>query len=127
MAKGWWKLVHTKDFVESSHDKTTTEKRDSIGQIKPTDWHTVKYGCVEGKYLYNRCHLIGYKLTVEKANKKNLITGARYLNIDGMLPLENMLAGYIKETYNHVLYRMTSIFDNDKPCGFPCIDGNRIG
>lgn len=96
-----------------STDTMPTEERGSIGQIKPTGWHTVKYNCVDGKYLYNRCHLIGYQLTAENANEKNLITGTRYLNVDGMLPFENMVADYIKETDNHVLYRVTPIFDGD--------------
>ena len=78
--------------------------------IKPTGWHTVKYNCVNGKYLYNRCHLIGYQLTGENANRKNLITGTRSLNVDGMLPFENMVADYVKETGNHVLYRVTPVF-----------------
>ena len=81
--------------------------------IKPTGWHTVKYDIVDGKYLYNRCHLIGYQLTAENANKNNLITGTRYLNVDGMLLFENMVADYIKETNNHVLYRVTPIFTGD--------------
>ena len=71
-----------------------TEERGSIGSVKPTGWHTVKYDNVDGKYLYNRCHLIGYQLSGENANTKNLITGTRYLNIQGMLPFENMVAGY---------------------------------
>ena len=96
-----------------STDTMPTEERGSIGQIKPTGWHTVKYDCVDGKYLYNRCHLIGYQLTAENANEQNLITGTRYLNVDGMLPFENMVADYIKETDNHVLYRVTPIFDGD--------------
>ena len=83
----------------------------SIGQVKPTGWHTVKYDCVDGKYLYNRCHLIGWQLTAENANKQNLITGTRYLNIEGMLPFENMVADYVKETGNHVLYRVTPVFE----------------
>lgn len=87
------------------------EDRESIGQIKPTGWHTVKYDIVEGKYLYNRCHLIGFQLTGENANEKNLITGTRYLNIEGMLPFENMVADYVKETGNHVMYRVTPVFD----------------
>ena len=87
------------------------EKRGSIGQVKPTGWHTVKYDCVDGKYLYNRCHLIGWQLTAENANKQNLITGTRYLNIEGMLPFENMAADYVKETGNHVLYRVTPVFE----------------
>ena len=90
-----------------------TEKRGSISSVKPTGWQTVKYDNVDGKYLYNRCHLIGYQLTAENANKKNLITGTRYLNVDGMLPFENMVADYIKETNNHVLYRVTPIFTDD--------------
>lgn len=91
-------------------DLMPTEKRGDIGSVKPSGWQTVKYDCVDGKYLYNRCHLIGYQLTAENANKKNLITGTRYLNIEGMLPFENMVADYIKETGNHVLYRVTPVF-----------------
>lgn len=87
-----------------------TEEREAIGQIKPTGWHTVRYDCVDGKYLYNRCHLIGYQLTAENANEKNLITGTRYMNVEGMLPFENQVADYIEETSNHVLYRITPIF-----------------
>ena len=90
-----------------------TEERGSIGQVKPTGWHTVKFDNVDGKYLYNRCHLIGYQLTGENANRQNLITGTRYLNIEGMLPFENMVADYVKETKNHVLYRVTPIFDGN--------------
>lgn len=91
-------------------DIMPTEERGTIGQVKPSGWHTVKYDCVNGKYLYNRCHLIGYQLTGENANPKNLITGTRYLNIEGMLPFENMVADYVKETDNHVMYRVTPIF-----------------
>ncbi|WP_331476330.1 DNA/RNA non-specific endonuclease [Anaerostipes sp.] len=91
-------------------DLMPTGKRGPIGMIKPTGWHTVKYDCVDGKYLYNRCHLIGYQLTGENANKRNLITGTRSLNVDGILPFENMVADYIKETGNHVLYRVTPVF-----------------
>lgn len=94
-------------------DIMPTEERGSIGQVKPSGWHTVKYDNVDGKYLYNRCHLIGYQLTGENANERNLITGTRYLNIDGMLPFENMVADYVKESGNHVLYRVTPIFDGD--------------
>jgi DNA-entry nuclease len=90
-----------------------TEDRGSIGQVKPTGWHTVKYDVVDGKYLYNRCHLIGFQLTGENANENNLITGTRYLNIEGMLPFENMIADYVKETKNHVLYRVTPVFKDD--------------
>ena len=92
-------------------DIMPTEERGSIGQVKPTGWHTVKYDIVDGKYLYNRCHLIGYQLTGENANRQNLITGTRYLNIEGMLPIENQIADYVKETGNHVLFRVTPIFD----------------
>lgn len=98
-------------YASIGTDLMPTEERGSIGQIKPTGWHTVKYSVVDGQYLYNRCHLIGFQLTGENANAKNLITGTRYLNIDGMLPFENMVADYIKETKNHVLYRVTPIFD----------------
>ena len=91
-------------------DIMPTEDRGSIGQVKPSGWQTVKYDIVDGKYLYNRCHLIGYQLTGENANTKNLITGTRYLNVEGMLPFENMVADYIKETGNHVIYRVTPIF-----------------
>ena len=91
-------------------DIMPTEERGSIGMVKPAGWHTVKYDCVDGKYLYNRCHLIGFQLTGENANTKNLITGTRYMNINGMLPFENMVADYVKETGNHVMYRVTPIY-----------------
>lgn len=90
-----------------------TEERGEIGQVKPSGWHTVKYDCVDGKYLYNRCHLIGFQLAGENANEQNLITGTRYLNIEGMLPFENLVADYVQETGNHVLYRVTPVFDGD--------------
>lgn len=95
-------------------DIMPTQERGSIGQIKPTGWHTIKYDCIDGKYLYNRCHLIGYQLTGENANEKNLITGTRYLNVNGMLPFENMVADYVKETNNNTLYRVTPVFNNDE-------------
>lgn len=91
-------------------DIMPTEARGSIGMVKPTGWHTVKYDCVDGKYLYNRCHLIGYQLSGENANKQNLITGTRYLNVVGMLPFENQVCSYVKETNNHVLYKVTPIY-----------------
>ena len=94
-----------------STDLVPTEERGSIGQVKPSGWHTVKYDFVDGKYLYNRCHLIGYQLTGENANECNLITGTRYLNVEGMLPFENLVADYIRETGNHVLYRATPVFE----------------
>lgn len=93
-------------------DIMPTEDRGSIGQVKPSGWHTVKYDIVDGKYLYNRCHLIGYQLTGENANKGNLITGTRYLNIEGMLDFENMIADYVKDTGNHVMYRVSPIFED---------------
>lgn len=104
-----------------------TEKRGEIGQVKPSGWHTIKYDCVDGKYLYNRCHLIGYQLTGENANEKNLITGTRYLNIEGMLPFENMVADYVKETNNHVLYRVTPKFDgNNLLCNGVLMEGYSV-
>ena len=89
------------------------DARESIGKVKPSGWQTVKYDIVDGGYLYNRCHLIGFQLAGENANPKNLITGTRYLNIKGMLDAENMIADYVKETGNHVLYRVTPIFVGD--------------
>ena len=91
-----------------------TEKRGKIGMIKPSGWHTVKYPeIIKDRYLYNRCHLIGFQLAGENANEKNLITGTRYLNVDGMLPFENEITDYVNNTGNHVLYRVTPIFDGD--------------
>lgn len=101
-------------YANVGKDLMPTEKRGSISSVKPTGWQSVKYDNVDGKNLYNRCHLIGYQLTAENANKKNLITGTRYLNVTGMLPFENMVADYIKETNNHVLYRVTPIFKDDE-------------
>jgi len=88
-----------------------TEKREEIGMVRPSGWHTIRYDHVDGKYLYNRCHLIGFQLSGENANTKNLITGTRYLNVQGMLPFENMVADYVHDTDNHVLYRATPIFN----------------
>lgn len=90
-----------------------TQKRGEIGSVRPTGWHTLKFDFVDGRYLYNRCHLIGHQLTAEDANEKNLITGTRYMNVEGMLPFENMVTDYIKETNNHVLYRVTPVFEGD--------------
>ena len=90
-----------------------TEERGSIGMIKPSGWHTVRYDFVDGKYLYNRCHLIAYQLAGENANERNLITGTRYLNIETMLPFEGRVADYVMATNNHVLYRVTPFFDGD--------------
>lgn len=94
-------------------DIMPTEERGSIGQVKPTGWHLVKYDVVDGNYLYNRCHLIGYQLAGENANTKNLITGTRYLNVEGMLPFENKVADYVEKTGNHVLYRVTPVFEGE--------------
>ena len=100
-------------YANVGQDLMPTEKRGSIGQVKPSGWQVAKYDCVDGKYLYNRCHLIGYQLTAENANEKNLITGTRYLNVTGMLPVENLVADYVKETDHHVLYRVTPIFEGE--------------
>lgn len=95
-------------------DLMPTEKRGEIGSVKPSGWHTVKYsGLVDGNYLYNRCHLIGYQLSGENANEENLITGTRYMNVEGMLPYENEVAEYVDETGNHVMYRVTPLFEGD--------------
>ena len=95
-------------------DLMPTQDRESISQVHPTGWQTAEYDFVDGGYLYNRCHLIGFQLTGENANENNLITGTRYLNVEGMLPFENMTADYIKETENHVLYRVTPLFQGDE-------------
>lgn len=100
-------------YADIGTDLMPTEKRGSISKVKPSGWHSVEYDIVEGESLYNRCHLIGYQLTAENANEENLITGTRYLNTEGMLPFENMVADYIKETDNHVLYRVTPFFEGD--------------
>lgn len=100
-------------FACVGQETMPTEKRGDIGMVKPTGWVTSKYDFVDGRYLYNRCHLIGHQLTGENANTSNLITGTRYMNTQGMLPFENMIADYVKETDNHVLYRVTPIFDGD--------------
>lgn len=89
------------------------EERQSISSIKPTGWVQAQYDCISGTWLYNRCHLIGWQLSAENANKCNLLTGTKYLNINGMLPFENMVADYIKETGNHVAYRITPIYDGN--------------
>lgn len=98
-----------------SQELMPTEERGSIGMIKPSGWHTVRYDdLIEDKYLYNRCHLIAYMLSGENANEKNLITGTRYFNVSGMLPYENMVADYISDTGNHVMYRVTPVFYSDE-------------
>lgn len=101
-------------FANVGKDIMPTDERGSIGQVKPSGWQTIKYDIVDGKYLYNRCHLIGYQLTGENANRENLVTGTRYLNIDGMLDFENDIADYVKKTGNHVLYRVTPIFQGSE-------------
>ena len=100
-------------FANVSLDTMPDTKRGSIGNIKPSGWHTIKYNIVDGKYLYNRCHLIGYQLTGENDNPKNLITCTRYMNTKGMLEFENKVTKYVKETKNHVLYRATPIYVDD--------------
>ena len=94
-------------------DLMPTEERGDIGSVTPSGWQSIKYDHISGKYLYNRCHLIGFQLAGENANAKNLITGTRYLNIEGMLPFENMIADYVKETENHVLFRVTPIYEGN--------------
>lgn len=101
----------TSAFAVVGIETMPTEERGSIGSVKPTGWQIAKYDFVDGKYLYNRCHLLGFQLTGENANTSNLITGTRYLNIDGMLPFENAVADYVRMTGNHVLMRVTPIFE----------------
>jgi len=100
-------------FANIGIDLMPTEERGSIGSIKPSGWHTVKYDIVNGKYLYNRCHLIGHQLSGENANPENLITCTRQMNVDGMLPFENLVANYVNNTKNHVLYRVTPYYEDD--------------
>lgn len=100
-------------YANVGQDLMPTEPREEIGAVKPSGWHLVKYDNVDGKYLYNRCHLIAYMLAAENANPQNLITGTRYLNVQGMLPFETKVCDYVKNTGNHVLYRVTPIFDGD--------------
>lgn len=94
-------------------DLMPTEARESISSVKPTGWKNKSYDTVDGGYVYNRCHLIGFQLTGENANEENLITGTRYMNVEGMLPFEDEVAAYIKETDNHVMYRVTPVFEGD--------------
>lgn len=100
----------TQAYACIGYDLMPTEKRGNIGSVKPTGWQKTKYKNVDGNYLFNRCHLIGYQLTAENANEKNLITGTRYMNTEGMLPFEDEVSSYVKTTYNHVLYRVTPLF-----------------
>ena len=101
-------------YANICKDIMPTEERGKIGMIKPSGWHTVKYDVIKDRYLYNRCHLIGYQLAGENANPKNLITGTRYLNVEGMLPFENLVADYVNNTGNHALYRVTPMFSDRK-------------
>ena len=122
-------LINTKSFEEYSKldylgrsgialanistDLMPVKERESIGSIKPSGWQTIKYDFIEGKYLYNRCHLIGYQLTGENANKENLITCTRNMNSVEMLKWENKVAKYIHKTSNHVLYRVTPYYEDE--------------
>lgn len=101
-------------FALVGHETMPTEERESISEVKPTGWQSSQYDFVEGESLYNRCHLIGFQLTGENANWENLITGTRYLNTEGMLPFENEIDEYVEETNNHVLYRVTPLFNEDE-------------
>ena len=101
-------------FACIGQDLMPTQERESISQVRPTGWQNAEYDFVDGGYLYNRCHLIGFQLTGENANERNLITGTRYMNVEGMLPFENMVADYVKETGNHVLYRVTPMFEAEE-------------
>lgn len=100
-------------YVNVCEEIMPTEERGNISSVKPTGWQTAEYDIVDGDYLYNRCHLIGFQLSGENANENNLITGTRYCNVEGMLPFENMIADYVEETDNHVLYRVTPVFEED--------------
>ena len=101
-------------FACIGQDLMPTQERENISQVRPTGWQNAEYDFVDGGYLYNRCHLIGFQLTGENANERNLITGTRYMNVEGMLPFENMVADYVKETGNHVLYRVTPVFEAEE-------------
>lgn len=101
-------------FACIGQDLMPTQERESISQVRPTGWQNAEYDFVDGGYLYNRCHLIGFQLTGENANEQNLITGTRYMNVEGMLPFENMVADYVRETGNHVLYRVTPVFEAEE-------------
>ena len=101
-------------YANISRETMPTEERGSIGMIRPSGWHTTKYNdLIDGNYLYNRCHLIAYQLSGENANERNLFTGTRYLNVEGMLPFENRVADYVKNNDCHVLYRVTPLFKGD--------------
>ena len=98
-------------FANVGKELMPTGPRESIRDVRPSGWHTVKYDDIlEDRYLYNRCHLIAFMLAGENANERNLITGTRYFNVEGMLPFEIQVADYVKSTGNHVLYRVRPIF-----------------
>lgn len=101
-------------FVNVCQELMPTKERGDISSVKPSGWHNAYYDFIDGGYVYNRCHIVGFQLAGENANEKNLITGTRFLNIEGMLPFENMIADYVKETGNHVLYRVTPVFRGDE-------------
>lgn len=96
-----------------SRQTMPTEERGEIGMVKPSGWHITRYDFIDGKYLYNRCHLIGYQLTGINADERNLITGTRYLNVEGMQPFEDRVTSYVLTTGNSVLYRVTPLFSDD--------------
>ena len=101
-------------FANICKELMPTEERGEIGSVRPSGWHTAKYpDVIEDLFLYNRCHLIGFQLAGENANEKNLITGTRFMNVDGMLPFENEVADYVRRTGNHVMYRVTPVFEGD--------------
>ena len=101
-------------FANICKELMPAEERGEIGAIRPSGWHTVKYpDVIEDLFLYNRCHLIGFQLAGENANEKNLITGTRFMNVNGMLPFENKVADYVRRTGNHVLYRVTPVFEGE--------------
>lgn len=100
-------------YANVGPDLLPTEERESIREIRPSGWQSVRYAFVDGESLYNRCHLIAFRLTGENANPCNLMTGTRYLNVEGMLPFETIVGNYVEDTGNHVLYRVTPVFEGD--------------
>lgn len=103
----------TAGYANIGKELMPTQERQEIGMIKPSGWQYSKYDFIEKRYLYNRCHLLGFQLTGENANERNLITGTRYMNVEGMLPFENQVANYVRRTGNHVLYRVTPVFEGE--------------
>lgn len=100
-------------YANVSTDTMPTAPRESISAVEPSGWNQKYYSFIKDGYIYNRCHLIGFQLTGENANERNLITGTRYMNVEGMLPFENQVAEYVTSTKHHVLYRVTPIFEGD--------------